>query len=153
MCLSYAPLYWNITILELTKQGPQQLSQGWAKATRKRRKRFSLTALVVLTPLSLLFWPFRLSCCCCCLIISDISDSLQPHGLQPTRLLRPWDSPGQNTGVGCHFLLQGIFPTQGSHPGLLHGRWILYHWATREAPSLLILSQFLRISIYAQIQK
>ena len=33
-------------------------------------------------------------------------DSVQPHGLQPTRLLRPWDSPGKNTGVGCHFLLQ-----------------------------------------------
>ena len=35
-----------------------------------------------------------------------MSDSLQPHGLQPTRLLRPWDSPGKNTGVGCHFFLQ-----------------------------------------------
>ena len=34
--------------------------------------------------------------------------------------------PGTNTGVGCHFLLQGIFPTQGSHPGLPHCRWILY---------------------------
>ena len=37
-----------------------------------------------------------------------MSDSVQPHGLQPTRLLRPWDSPGKNTGVGCHFLLQGM---------------------------------------------
>ena len=37
--------------------------------------------------------------------ISVVSDSLRPHGLQPTRLLRPWDSPGKNTGVGCHFLL------------------------------------------------
>ena len=36
------------------------------------------------------------------------------------RLLCPWDSPSRNTGVGCHFLLQGIFPTQGSNPGLLH---------------------------------
>ena len=35
-----------------------------------------------------------------------MSDSVQPHGLQPTRLPRPWDSPGKNTGVGCHFLLQ-----------------------------------------------
>ena len=35
-----------------------------------------------------------------------MSDSLRPHGLQPTRLLSPWDSPGKNTGVGCHFLLQ-----------------------------------------------
>ena len=45
-----------------------------------------------------------------------MSESLQPHGLYPTRLLRPWDFPGENTGVGCHFLLQGIFPTQGSNP-------------------------------------
>ena len=45
---------------------------------------------------------------------SVVSDSLQPHGLQPTRLLCPWDFPGKNTGVGCHFLLQGIFLTQGS---------------------------------------
>ena len=39
------------------------------------------------------------------------SDSLRPHGLQPARLLCPRDSPGKNTGVGCHALLQGIFPT------------------------------------------
>ena len=38
----------------------------------------------------------------------------------PTRLLSPWDTPGENTGVGCHSLLQGIFPTQRSNPGLLH---------------------------------
>ena len=37
------------------------------------------------------------------------------------------DSPGKNTGVGCHDLLQGIFPTEGSNPGLPHCRWILYH--------------------------
>ena len=41
---------------------------------------------------------------------------------QPTRLHPPWDSPGKSTGVGCHFLLQGIFPTQGSNPGLPHSR-------------------------------
>ena len=43
-----------------------------------------------------------------------------------TRLLCPWDFLGKGTGVGCHFLLQGIFPTQGSSPGLLHCKWILY---------------------------
>ena len=47
--------------------------------------------------------------------------------------LCPWNSPGKSTGVGCHFLLQGIFPTQGLNLGLLHYRQILYHWATREA--------------------
>ena len=44
---------------------------------------------------------------------------MQSHGLQPSRLLCPWDSPGKNTGAGCHFLLQRIFPTQGLNPGLL----------------------------------
>ena len=48
-----------------------------------------------------------------------MSDSLQPRGLQPTRLLHPWDSPGKYTGVGCHFLLLGIFTIQGSNPHLL----------------------------------
>ena len=47
-------------------------------------------------------------------------------GRQPTRLLCPWDSPGKNTGVGCHFLLQEIFLTQGLNLPLLHCRWILY---------------------------
>ena len=56
-----------------------------------------------------------------------MSNSLRSHGLQPTRLLCPWDSPGKNTGVGCHFLLQRIFPTQGMNPDLLHYRQILYH--------------------------
>ena len=47
---------------------------------------------------------------------SVLSNSLQHHGLQPTRLLCPWNSPGKNTGVGCYFLLQGIFLTQGIKP-------------------------------------
>ena len=45
--------------------------------------------------------------------------TLQPHGLQPARLLCQWDSPGKNIGVGCHALLQGILPTQESNPCLL----------------------------------
>ena len=44
----------------------------------------------------------------------------QPRGLQPNRLLCPWDFPGKNIGEGCHFLFQGIFPTPGSNPCLLH---------------------------------
>ena len=45
---------------------------------------------------------------------SVVSDSLQSHGLWPSRLLCPWNSPGKNTGGGCHFLPQGIFPLLGS---------------------------------------
>ena len=49
-----------------------------------------------------------------------------PVDCNPTRLLCPWDSPGKNTEVVCHFLLQEILPTQGLNPGLLHCRQILY---------------------------
>ena len=45
-------------------------------------------------------------CCCCCQVASVVSDPVRPHTRQPTRLPRPWDSPGKNTGVGCHVLLQ-----------------------------------------------
>ena len=67
-------------------------------------------------------------CVCVC---SVESDSLWPHEVLPARLLCPWDSPGKHTGVGCHFLLLGIFPPQGLNPRFLHWTWILYllsHW-------------------------
>ena len=59
-----------------------------------------------------------------------MSNSLQPYGLWPASLLCPWDSPGKNAGVGCHFLLQGIFPTQGSNLCLL----CLLHWQVGSLP-------------------
>ena len=59
-----------------------------------------------------------------------VTNSLQPHGLGPTRLFCPWDSPCKNTWVGCHFCLQGIFPTQGSNPHLL----CLLHWQADSLP-------------------
>ena len=62
-----------------------------------------------------------------------ISKSLRPRGLKPTRLLYPWDSPGKNTGVGSHSLLQGIYTTQGWNQGLLHCRQILYHLSHQES--------------------
>ena len=57
----------------------------------------------------------------CCLLFNCqvVSDSLRPHDLWPTGLLCRWDSPGKNTGVGCHFFFQGIFLIQGSNPCLL----------------------------------
>ena len=54
-------------------------------------------------------------------------DSLQPLGAQPARLLSSWNSPGKNTGVCSHSLLQGIFLTQGLNMSLLHCRQILYY--------------------------
>ena len=55
-------------------------------------------------------WGFY-SVCCCCLVAKLCPTLLQPHGLKPTRLFCPWYSPGKNSGVGCHALLQGIFNT------------------------------------------
>ena len=61
-----------------------------------------------------------------------MSGSLWTHGLEPTSLLCPWNFPGKNTGVGCHSLLQRIFPTQRLNLGLLHCRFFTV-WATRKA--------------------
>ena len=62
---------------------------------------------------------------------SVVSDFLRPHELQPTTLLHPWNFQGKSTGVGCRFLLQGIFLSQGSNEGLPHcGHFTV--WATRE---------------------
>ena len=66
-----------------------------------------------------------------------VSDSLQPHGLSSARLICPWNSPGQNTGVGSHSLLEGIFLSQGSNPGLLHFRPILHHLNHQGSPGIL----------------
>ena len=65
--------------------------------------------------------------CVCVLVAQSYPTLCDPHGLWPTRLFCPWDSPGKNTGGGSHFLLQGTFPTQGSNLHLLNCRKILYH--------------------------
>ena len=61
-----------------------------------------------------------------------MSDSSRPHGLYS-----PWNSPGQNTGVGSRFLLQGIIPTQELNPGLPHCRRILYQLSHKGSPRIL----------------
>ena len=71
---------------------------------------------------------------CVCVSRSVRSNSLWAYRLQTTRLLCPWSSLGKNTRVDSHSLLQEIFPTQRSKPGLLHCRQILYLCATREMP-------------------
>ena len=72
---------------------------------------------------------------CAVLSHSVVSDSVWPHGLSPARLLCPWGFSRQETGVGCHFLLQGIFPNQGSNLGLLHCRQTLYPLSHQGIPS------------------
>ena len=59
---------------------------------------------------------------------------------EPSRLLCPWDSPGNSPGVDCHFLLQGIFPTQGSNPGLPHCRPTLYRLSHQGSHSRSVMS-------------
>ena len=65
---------------------------------------------------------------------SVMSDLLQSHWLELTRLLCLWDSPGKNAGVGSHSLLQAIFLMQGLNRGLLHCRQILYHLSYQGSP-------------------
>ena len=60
-----------------------------------------------------------------------MSDSFDPMDCSPPGSC-PWDFPGKNNGLGCHFLLQRIFPTQILNPYFLHCRGSLYHWATKK---------------------
>ena len=64
---------------------------------------------------------------CVCLVAQSYLTLCDPVDCSPPGSSVHGDSPGRNTGVGCHALLQGIFPTQGSNPGLPHCRQILYH--------------------------
>ena len=73
-------------------------------------------------------------CAWVCVTHSVVFNSLQPQVLQPTRLLFPWNSLGKNTGMGCRYLLQGFFLTQGPNLGLLHCRHILYHQSRQGSP-------------------
>ena len=77
--------------------------------------------------------PFICLSIICLYVHFVVSKSLQSRGLWPARLLCQWNFPGNNTGVGCHFFLQGIFPTQVSNPGLLHCRLMICHSAVWEA--------------------
>ena len=69
-------------------------------------------------------------CMCACQVASVVSDSLWSYGLEPARLLYQCDSPGKNTGVGCHALVQGILPTQGWNQRLSY----LLHWQAGSLP-------------------
>ena len=78
-----------------------------------------------------------------------MSDSVQPYGLQTARLLYTWDSPGQSTEVGCHALLQGIFPSQGLNLCFLSltfiERLMLYHESCMGSLSPYAMCFFLKV--------
>ena len=96
---------------------------GWKRAGyRPQIAEAHIKGTVSVSPRSCIF---HIYACYVPSVLSD-SDPMDPME-EPTRLLRLWNSPGKNTGGGCHALLQGIFLIQGSNPGLLHCSQILYH--------------------------
>ena len=92
---------------------------AWPKEKKKKIKKGYMSK-----------WDFfhTVKVCCCCQVASVVSDSVRPHRWQPTRLCRPWDSPGKNTGVGCHFLLQQSRSRGGLKQG--GGKYLAF-WSER----------------------
>ena len=130
---------WEIKILQAVR-GSQKEKR--LHAIRMMRTQHGLsykeefTRVPVLIPESLTVLVSRGPSCCVSLHRSGVSEvsegaqscpTLRPYGLWPTRLLHPCNLVGKRTGVGCHFLLQRIFLTQESNPGLQHCRQTLYH--------------------------
>ena len=91
---------------------------------------------------------------CAVMYLVTQSESCDPMDCSPPGSSVPGDSPGKKTGVGCHALLQGIFPTQGSNPGLPHCRWILYHLSHQGSPWILewVAYSFSRGSSHPKIE-
>ena len=81
--------------------------------------------------------PYLPLCCMLCLVSQSCPTLCDPMDCSPPGSSVHGDSPGKNTGVGCHALLQGIIPTQGSNPGLWHCRQILYHLSHQGSPRIL----------------
>ena len=92
---------------------------------------FILRAVANMLKEELKFTPSRAVVIQSCPILCDSMDCSPPVSSVHA------DSPGKNTGVGCHALLHGIFPSQGSNPGLLHCKWILYHLSHQGSPRIL----------------
>ena len=84
-----------------------------------------------------LFFTIELYCCVLYLVTQLCPTLCDPMDCSPPGSFVHGDSPGKNTGVGCHALLQGIFPTQGLNPGLLHCGQLLYHLSHKGSPRIL----------------
>ena len=105
------PEGWDLTWLCLPERHHLQIKQRQICVSRG-------------SPSSNIAHMYHLSCALCCAVLSCVW-LFRPHSL-PGSSVQGY-SPGKNTGVGCHALLQGFFPIQGSNPGLPHCRWILSH--------------------------
>ena len=101
--------------------------------------------LLKVTPVIVIKYQLHFLCCTICphsffisyIVVESESHSVLSNSLWPLGLYSPWNSPGQNTGMGILSLLQEIFPTQGLNPGLLHCRWILYQLSHKGSPRIL----------------
>ena len=102
--------------------GPRDYHAEWSKSDRERQISYDITHMWNLKK-----WYVCLVTQLCPMLCDPLDYSLPGTSVCG-------DSPGKNTGVGCHALLLGIFPTQGSNPGLLHCRWILYHISHQGSP-------------------
>ena len=102
--------------------------------SKQYRKKSSVLSCSIRGPFQLSFPPLSLTARVRACSVTQSCVTLWPHGLQPAKLLCPSHSPGKNTGMGCHFLLQGIFPAQGSNPRLLHISCIAGEFFTTEPP-------------------
>ena len=107
---------------------------------RKRARKGSSTSTRLVFKLrsdcSLAFLSTASGCVVCVLVAQSCLTPCDPKDCSLTGSSAHGDSPGKNTGVGCHALLQGIFPTPGSNPGLPHCRQILYHLSHQGSPLL-----------------
>ena len=130
---------WRPTAVFLSGESPCSILVWWAVGLERVGYDWVTKRIHAVTDLKALIvqWEERqqvITCqvilSCACLVASVMSDFFRPYGLQPSRLLCPLDSLGKNTGVSCHFLLQGIFPTQGSDAHLQ----CLLHWQVGSLP-------------------
>ena len=103
---------WSLTIFKDWKQWKDEGAEWFVEGSGEKRQQHggtfrSQTMKMGSNPASSTCCCYC-CCCCCCYVASVVSDSVRPHRRQPTRLPRPWDFPGKNTGVGCHFFLQRV---------------------------------------------
>ena len=95
---------------------------------------YMLSRVQLFVNVDLVLWRVCVGCVCVCVRAQSCTTLCNPMDCSPARLLCPWDSTGENTGVGSHALLHRIFPTHGLNPCLLHCRLILYSLSRKGSP-------------------
>ena len=102
---------WSLVLIQLETALWMEERRVWGESERLVKRLSVVHGSVCFNLCIFLYICFVLAC----KVASVVSNSVRPYGMQLTRPPCPWDSPGKNTGEGCHSLLQGIFPTQGSN--------------------------------------